>query len=333
MRPIAAAFLLAFALSAPASAGTVARQGSTITFTAAPGEQNGVNVFQHADEVVLADGVTATSAGSGCRATPNEVRCPRAGATRVSIDLGDGEDSATVYSDGVPLTIAGGTGKDFLSYSPGPATLSLDGIANDGRPGRQDDIRSDIENIWGTLAGDTILGSDGANRIEPSAGRDSVAARGGDDFIDSRDVNYCEDGGWCFRPDPDRLSCGPGVDIADTDTRDRADADCEVVARDDIVRLSDRADSLVAFRPGLTVYGGRGGDALVGGYEKDRLNGGTGRDTLRAGRGNDVVISKESTGTADRVSCGLGADVVVADPADRVSRNCERRLRRLPRGR
>jgi hypothetical protein len=68
-------------------------------------------------------------------------------------------------------------------------------------------------------------------------------------------------------------------------------------------------------------------DTICGRRGHDRIRGADGRDGIRAGGGNDVVDTID--GRRDVVRCGAGADTVLADAADLVARDCERkRVRR-----
>ena len=60
---------------------------------------------------------------------------------------------------------------------------------------------------------------------------------------------------------------------------------------------------------------------LLGGGGPDRIRGGPGRDTIVGGDGNDRIFARD--GEADRIACGKGRDIVVADGGDAVSRDCE----------
>lgn len=75
-------------------------------------------------------------------------------------------------------------------------------------------------------------------------------------------------------------------------------------------------------------YGGSGYDRLRGDAGNDRLYAGSGQDIVEGGSGNDVSYTRD--GARDVVRCGRGRDVVYADRADRVARDCEvvRRTRR-----
>lgn len=77
------------------------------------------------------------------------------------------------------------------------------------------------------------------------------------------------------------------------------------------------------------VLGDAGNDRISGGNRRDRLVGGPGNDRIRAGSGGDVIKARD--GEADRIDCGGGFDVAIADRADRV-RGCERVRRKRAAG-
>jgi chitodextrinase len=65
-----------------------------------------------------------------------------------------------------------------------------------------------------------------------------------------------------------------------------------------------------------------GNDVLYGFAGDDVLYGGRGRDRILAGLGSDVAHAAD--GARDMIACGPGRDLVYADRADRVGRDCER---------
>ena len=69
---------------------------------------------------------------------------------------------------------------------------------------------------------------------------------------------------------------------------------------------------------------------ILGTPRADQLAGRAGPDTIAAGRGNDRIAAEYDSGS-DRVSCGPGRDILVADPQDRVDLDCEVVSRRLSR--
>jgi Ca2+-binding RTX toxin-like protein len=125
-----------------------------------------------------------------------------------------------------PDTFDGGAGVDTASYagrSVGVA-VSIDTIANDGRPGEGDRVGLDVENIDGSLGADTLVGNSAANRIQGFGGGDTIdGGKGadnlgggpGDDWLISLDSSKDAD------------TCGPGADEVFPDKLDVVAADCE----------------------------------------------------------------------------------------------------------
>ncbi|MFN2472202.1 MAG: hypothetical protein ABR583_14685 [Gaiellaceae bacterium] len=63
-------------------------------------------------------------------------------------------------------------------------------------------------------------------------------------------------------------------------------------------------------------------DTICGRRGYDVIDGNAGRDAVRAGAGNDLIDARD--GEPDDISCGSGADRVLADRADVVAPDCER---------
>ena len=126
-------------------------------------------------------------------------------------------------------------------------------------------------------------------------------------------------------------SCREGTDgrdrITGRDTRDvilSGAGDDQVHARGG----HDRVDTaygrdFVDAGPGNDVVHTHGNDdRLIGGSGVDHLLPGDGEDVVSAGPGRDAVVAN-GDGRVDRIRCGTGLDVVEADRADRVARDCE----------
>jgi Ca2+-binding RTX toxin-like protein len=82
--------------------------------------------------------------------------------------------------------LLGGAGIDTADYSGrnvGVVVL-LDNINNDGQGGELDNVRTDVENVWGGSAGDRIIGSSGANFLKGNGGNDSLSGGDGADTLD-----------------------------------------------------------------------------------------------------------------------------------------------------
>jgi Ca2+-binding RTX toxin-like protein len=132
-------------------------------------------------------------------------------------DFFDGGEGADVFT--------GGTGIDAVSYRARttPVIADIDGVADDGAAGERDNIRTDIENLYGGTANDVLTGSAASNRLfgaegndtlnglgglldvlEPGAGNDTLNGNGGDDI-----ASYGPGG-----DGSDRFSGGTGRDTA-----------------------------------------------------------------------------------------------------------------------
>lgn len=192
---------------------------------------------------------------------------------------GDWPSEHGVYAD----TLDGGPGVDTVKdyvYSGDPMAapaiaVSLDGQANDGREGENDNVVG-IEKLVSSSAG-SFTGDAGDNEFAaPQVGR-----------------------------------AGTLLGLAGNDTLIAGDAHGDVVD------------------------GGAGDDLVEGGFGDDKLTGGPGRDTIAGDRksrcneyscdlfvaGNDTIDVRD--GEVDSVSCGTGADRVIADTVDTIAADCE----------
>jgi hypothetical protein len=91
-----------------------------------------------------------------------------------------------------------------------------------------------VEDIEGGVAGDSVTGDAGPNTLRGGPGDDSLAGGDGDDILDGGsgadvlsggagdDIVLARDG------ETDRISCGDGVDSVVADTQDVVASDCEV---------------------------------------------------------------------------------------------------------
>jgi Ca2+-binding RTX toxin-like protein len=279
--------LVLLALPGAAQAATVTTTGSSVAFQGDLGETNDATVSLSADgsQVDFKEQDTNLAAGPGCtEVQTGEVTCPV--PTRVAVELGDNDDRVTIglgAATAPSVGVTGGDGTDLVTYTGTTSvSVSLDDTANDGPAGRGDNIQSDVENVTGTGVADAFVGSALPNLFTGNAGADTFA-------------------------------CGDGTDIVDGDKADQINPDCEIVARNSRVNLTNGNDTFTPFRAGLRVYGRRGNDTLIGGPGVDTLHGDRGNDSIRVrGRGKDVV------------TCGPGRDKVRADRTDKVSKDCEK---------
>jgi Ca2+-binding RTX toxin-like protein len=305
--------LVAFAaLAAPAWAGTVSENGSTLYYAAASGEANKVTVSVGSTLITVTEaGLLPVTPGTGCSAVTGSIAtCPVAGISSISIATGDGNDTAkvtgsipTLFSDGTGNdTITGGGGSDWLvagtgtdSYRGGggydlvdysartnPVTVAIDGLANDGESGELDNVSTDVENVIGGSAGDTLTGSSASNSLYGGAGDDTLSGGSGNDVLNG----------------------GTGADLANggsgTDTADYSERSAPVsVAIDGVANDGEAGEQDNVSTDVENETGGAGDDTLVGSASNNALSGGPGNDTLVGGDGDDTLAGGDGIDTAD----------------------------------
>ena len=150
----------------------------------------------------------------------------------------------------------GGDGSDSISYDDrsAPVTVKLDGLANDGEAGENDNVIS-VEDVTGGAGNDTIVGDAAGDRLHGGPGNDTIVGgpaedriegQEGDDVIDSRDGRF------------DSIDCGPGNDVVYGDPEDST-TNCEVAPDPDgdgYIAPADCAPNNPAVHPGAPeIYG------------------------------------------------------------------------------
>jgi Ca2+-binding RTX toxin-like protein len=96
-------------------------------------------------------------------------------------------------------TIAGGAGIDTVDYTARSIALTIvmDGVTGSGEPLEGDRIGSDVENLTGGSAADSITGNAADNLLQggPGSADDALYGLAGDDVLDGNDGNDALDGG------------------------------------------------------------------------------------------------------------------------------------------
>jgi hypothetical protein len=283
--------LAALALPSAASAATVSlnigddEDGTTITYAAAAGEANKLDVKVMGQTAEISDPGANITPGANCTpVNPKRVTCT---TTRPKIDafvatLLDGNDTADIA--GVFSRVEAGPGNDELN-------------------GGED---SDVFNGGGGT--DTLRGNGGIDSLSDgdttgAANKDTLDGGSGEDsaVYETRTAQVV-------------------VDLADNAGDGEAGENDTLIAIDnasggsgnDILRGSDGINAL-AGGSGNDELNGRGhDDLLVGEAGDDTLIGGAGVDDLEAQDGNDVLRLDNPAGQYDKViSCGEGKDTVV----------------------
>jgi Ca2+-binding RTX toxin-like protein len=187
---------------------------------------------------------------------------------RATLLGGDGND--TLSNRRGANVFDGGSGRDRVDYhdsyldgDPG-VVVSLDGVANDGRPGENDDLRN-IEDITGTRAADTLIGNNQSNVLNGGIGNDTLRGEGGNDTLH---------GGY----GADSLEGGEGTDV---------------------LNGSSENDTLIGNAGRDVLYGEDGDDRFYArDFERDQINGGAGNDRalIDPNSGNIFDIKKTGDG-------------------------------------
>jgi Ca2+-binding RTX toxin-like protein len=222
------------------------------------------------------------------------------------MDGGDGED-----------TLVGGAGNDFLNggnqidlvnytQATGAVTVNLEtGTASDGQGGT--DTLISIEQVLGSVYGDSITGSASADQLDGISGDDTLTGGAGDDTLFGGAGNDTLDGGNQIDVANYGPSTGPVTVNLEAGTASDGQGGTDTLISIEQVFGSDYADSItggasadwldggqgddtITGAGGPDVFLGNGGnDSLTGGSSNDSLGGGLGDDTLVGGAGSDVL--------------------------------------------
>ncbi|WP_157592687.1 Ig-like domain-containing protein [Solirubrobacter soli] len=157
-----------------------------------------------------------------------------------------------------------------------------------------------ITTLPATLSGgagqDTLIGSAAADRLDGGPGDDTLRMTPGDTIVG-----------------------GSGVDTAEL-----TDSSVFSVVLDPTL---ENATAYYGVTAPLTLTGNEGANRLAGGDGGDTITGGRGSDVLIGNGGDDLLNARD--GEPDRVECGTGNDVVIADQYDQVGDSCESVAREL----
>jgi Ca2+-binding RTX toxin-like protein len=192
--------------------------------------------------------------------------------------------------------LSGEDGVDTVTYAnrPGPMTVTVDDVANDGLQGEGDNVVPDVERVVGSDGADSITGGAGAETLEGGPGADALAggagpdalrAGGDDDTVNGGDGDDDVSGG----AGSDTAFGGPGNDL-----------------------LDGSVPALVGVDGADVLDGGEGDDSVAGGDGDDTLSGGPGADSMAGGLGTDTA-TYEAPAAAPRRVPGVSAAGAPAD--------------------
>jgi hypothetical protein len=135
--------------------------------------------------------------------------------------------------------LAGGPGLDTVDFSSevSGVTVTVNGLADDGTPGENDNVMTDVEQLLGSRHDDTLQGFGGPDRLAGNRGNDRLYGLHGADRLDGgagKDVIHADEGAdvvYARDGERDSIHCGGGSDRVFADLEDAVDRDCETVER------------------------------------------------------------------------------------------------------
>ena len=355
---LALAALVPTLVAAPAAASTLTRDGSTLTFVAAPGADNDTHLAS--DPTPPASIVISTTDdpvpyplpadcedndANGNQSPAGVVACTNVSA--IALDLGDMNDAGTMtgtfdgvtwiggpgddelIGDGGKQTLQGGAGADQLGGGDGDDTLSGeagDDMVTGGDGADSLDGGDGVDMLDGSDGDDTLLGGAGADQLhdsDGSAGRDVLRGGAGADAVFFLPQAAGAPGGETF-------DGGDGIDVfflgdafAPSQVVDLgAGTGTGRAAPDAVVGFEDVGSFLFeGDARAITLIGDAGPNSISGGGAGLTVDPRGGNDVVQVGEGDDVVDLRD--GYADRLTCRGGADTVQADTLDTVADDCE----------
>jgi Ca2+-binding RTX toxin-like protein len=272
--------------------------GDALRFVAEAGETNTVTIDADAADrlatgaytkVTVTDTTAPLTATNGCQSVgPHTATCTKSyGFTSVDIQLGDGDDAATVGPLG-STGIFGGPGNDVLTGSDGGNDLFKGGTGDDTISGRGGNDR--LDDMWFETAEEVQGGSD---TYSGGAGSDQLHYKARTAAVSITLDGVANDG--------------------ELGEHDNVAADVETLAGgsgNDFIGGGTGAELLI---------GNDGDDRIVGGGGNDGLEGGLGADRIDAGPGDDLIDGDLASLGADDVHGGAGVDKFVSNESGAVT--------------
>lgn len=133
--------------------------------------------------------------------------------------------------------------------------------------------------------GAPIVGTNGSEILNGTAGNDLIFARGGSDVVNGKAGDDC-------------IVAGNGSDVVIGG------------AGHDVILGGDGSDSINGDQGNDMIYGSGGSDDLNGGVDNDQIWGGAGSDSLKGGAGTDTLIGD---GGSDAANGNAGTDTCNAE--------------------
>ncbi len=235
----------------------------------------------------------------------------------------------------------GDLGTDTASYASHTAgvVVTIDGVANDGATGENDNVKTDVENLVGGSGNDSLTASGAPNVIHGGGGNDWIAGGLGDDdeygdngndtFTEGAATNGADDffGGADNGPATigdlvtyNQRTTSIRVSIDNT-ALDGADANNDGIPEENDNVHTD-VESVRGGPKGDYLVGSSGPNQLYGLTANDFLDGGLGPDALSGGSGTDTAVYTSRTAPLEVSLNGIANDGEV-DELDNVLADVE----------
>jgi Ca2+-binding RTX toxin-like protein len=219
-----------------------------------------------------------------------------------------------------PDDLFGGSGDtDAVTYEnrATKVTATINGVANDGVVGENDNVKTDVENLIGGDHNDKLSGDGDTNQLFGGDGGDELNGLGGPDTLNGEGSNDT------FIPSAgaDNMIGGVGIDTGDYSARiapqsltlDALPNDGSAAEGDNLkaeqVFGGSGADVIVGDADSNFLEGRGDGDTISAAEGVDFIDGGNGVDTIGAGDGDDFINNGTAADGADTVAGGTGIDL------------------------
>jgi Ca2+-binding RTX toxin-like protein len=330
-RIVVVALLAALAAAAPASAGQVSVNAGVLTFS---GAELDVEATPSGSDYSIFDYTGALEGGDGCTLDNpeppligplNDRTFTCAGPIASVLAQPSGEYSSIYVSGDVPKRLEGGPGGDYFYGSGAGPVTALGGAGDDSLAGGSADDLLDAgagdDDMRGSGGADHLIGGSGNDFLDgdPYEGTfeedpgQAPPATGSPDVLEGGGGNDQLFGGF----GADRLIGGPGRDTATYERSTDLTLSIGAAGGEDELDV----ENVRTYKGADVVHGdGRPNDIQTS-EGNDTVDPGAGTDNVDTGKGDDTVLVRD--GEVDDVTCGEGADHVVADTTDAIDESCE----------
>lgn len=281
----------------------------------------GATVPGTTDQVALLDGGTGNDTLTGTQSNNNitggdgtDTINGSAGGDTLSGDAGNdtlnggagvdtesgGADNDTFNQDTAANggdTLNGGAGTDEVGYNSRTTavTVTIDGTANDGQSGENDNVQTDVENVDGGSGNDTINGATAvSNVLDGGGGNDTMNGELAAATTSTVSDTFIGGGGTdtvTYAPRTTSVSA-----LLDTAANDGQSGENDNIGPSDDVE---------------NITGGAAADALQGNSQVNVLLGGDGADNLGGRLGGDTLTG--GAGSPDTVTYNGRTNPIIAD--------------------